>query len=95
MLWRHWVSKKTFNQGQRFKRMISRNLRFMHVYTVELRMRAMLMRRMPINRLEIPLDKMNGGNIQIDFHDHGAALDMKSNKTLVLTVDRYQIAFYP
>ena len=33
--------------------------------------------------------------MQIDFRDHGAALDVRANKILVLIVDRYQITFHP
>ena len=33
--------------------------------------------------------------MQIDFRDHGAALDVRTNKILVLVVDRYQITFHP
>lgn len=33
--------------------------------------------------------------MQINFRDPGAALDVKDNKILVLTGDRYQITFYP
>lgn len=52
MLWRLWVSQKTFNQGRRFKRMISRNLRVMYEYTIELKRRVKLMRTMPTNRID-------------------------------------------
>lgn len=33
--------------------------------------------------------------MQIVFHDHGTTLDVKANKILVLTIDRYQITFHP
>lgn len=33
--------------------------------------------------------------MQIVFHDHGTTLDVKANKILVLTIDRYHITFHP